>query len=187
MTRSLHALFLLPFLVLSGWPLGGCDGPADEVASTGSPFERNTGPSTATEGSATAKAEKPTGARRQGATPGKAAGTGFEIETKTAGPYHVDQTGAFELLISPTNGYHINLEYPAALTVRAPAQVSVPQTTLKRSDAAEFDEKAARFYVSLTPKANGTHDVVVDVSFAVCTEKVCVPQKREVTVGLLVE
>ena len=54
------------------------------------------------------------------------------------------------------------------------------------TDAAQFDEKKARFDVPFTAKSAGDHKIMANVKFAVCTDENCVPDERDLALAVAV-
>ena len=108
----------------------------------------------------------------------------FELRATAAGPYQNGELGQLEISLTPRGEYHVNEEFPIAVTLTAPAGLSLPKTELERSDCAEFGERKARFEIPFTPTATGEHRLEAMVSFAVCTPENCVPDER--TLALVV-
>ncbi len=110
--------------------------------------------------------------------------TGFELRATASGPYHSGQAGSFGIALTPSGEYHVNEEYPIRLTVRAPAELTLPKSTLERADAAEFGATKARFDVPFTPTSAGERRVEVQVDFAICTPQNCMPDQRTLALAL---
>lgn len=111
----------------------------------------------------------------------------FDLTLATAGNYKAGELGRVVLTLTPKGIYHVNQDYPISISLKAPAEVSLPKASLEKSDAAEFGEKVAKFDVPLTPSKAGEHTLLADVDFAVCTEETCVPDQRKLALKLAVE
>lgn len=111
----------------------------------------------------------------------------FTLSAVAAGPYTANTLGHFVLSLTPKGEYHVNEEYPIAITMSAPTGVTLAKTELAKDDAAEFSAKTARFDVPVTPTQAGEHHVTAKVSFAVCTPENCVPDERTLDLALLVQ
>jgi len=111
----------------------------------------------------------------------------FTLSAVAAGPYTANTLGHFVLSLTPKGEYHVNEEYPIAITMSAPAAVTLAKAELAKADAAEFSAKTARFDVPVTPTQAGEHHVTAKVSFAVCTPENCVPDERTLDLALLVQ
>ena len=111
----------------------------------------------------------------------------FTLSAVAAGPYTANTLGHFVLSLTPKGEYHVNEEYPIAITMSAPPGVTLAKAELAKGDAAEFSAKTARFDVPVTPTQVGEHHVTAKVSFAVCTPENCVPDERTLDLALLVQ
>lgn len=111
----------------------------------------------------------------------------FKLAATAAGPYTANGLGHFSITLTPKGEYHVNEEYPIAISVTAPAAVTVAKAELAKSDAAEVTATTARFDVPVTPTTAGEHKITAKVSFAVCTPENCVPDERTLELALLVQ
>lgn len=111
----------------------------------------------------------------------------FKLAASAAGPYTANTLGHFVVTLTPKGEYHVNEEYPIAISVSAPAGVKVAKAELEKTDAAEVTATTARFDVPVTPTQAGEHRVTAKVSFAVCTPENCVPDERTLELALLVQ
>jgi len=122
-----------------------------------------------------------------GAAPSSIEEASFALRLAEAGPYKAGELGRVVLQIEPRGEFHINLEYPVEIAVTGSPDTSFPKTTLTRPDAAEFDDKKARFEVPFTAKSAGEHKLSCNVKFAVCTDENCVPDERDLSLALAVK
>lgn len=112
----------------------------------------------------------------------------FELRAASGqGGYHAGQLGSFTITLRPKGNYHVNQEYPISIALTGPAGIGLAKPSLARGDAAEFGERLARFDVPFTPASAGTHRVVADVDFAVCTPETCMPDRRTVALAVVVQ
>ncbi len=112
----------------------------------------------------------------------------FELRAASGqGGYHAGQLGTFSITLRPKGHYHVNQEYPITVALTAPAAVHLAKPSLERADAAEMGERLARFDVPFTPATAGTHRVVADVDFAVCTPETCMPDRRTIALAVVVQ
>jgi hypothetical protein len=111
----------------------------------------------------------------------------FQLAATAAGPHTANALGHFSITLTPKGEYHVNEEYPIAIALTAPGDVTLAKADLARPDAAEFTAKTARFDVPVTPKTAGEHKVKAKVSFAVCTPENCMPDERTLELALLVQ
>jgi len=110
----------------------------------------------------------------------------FSLKLVGAGPYKSGELSRFVVSLEPRGIFHVNQEYPIEISVTSDADTNFPKATLTRPDAAEFDEKKARFDVPFTPKAAGDHKILANVKFAVCTDENCVPDERDLALAVAV-
>lgn len=91
----------------------------------------------------------------------------------------VGEEGKVTVRVVPEGAWHMNLEYPTALTVEAPEGVEVAKAKLKKDDAVTLDEKKAEFAVSFTPSEAGDKTFTGEFKFAVCQDEVCSPKTEK--------
>jgi hypothetical protein len=108
----------------------------------------------------------------------------YEIRAEVDESYARGELGQFALSLEGTGKWHLNLEYPTAVELDAPEAVKLPRARLTKDDAAEFAEEKARFDIPFTPQAAGSHRLVADIDFAVCTPSTCVPKHQKLAVVL---
>jgi hypothetical protein len=111
----------------------------------------------------------------------------FELRLTSSGPYAAGTAATFAIALTPSEGWHVNQEYPMRVELTAPAGIALAKAELAREDAAEFVEERARFDVGFTPSAAGEHRVTAKVDFAVCTDQNCVPDERTLALVLPVQ
>lgn len=111
----------------------------------------------------------------------------YELRAEAAGPYAAGELGQFAVTIVGKDGWHVNQDFPTGVTLAEVEGLTFPKPTLSKADAAEFGEDEARFDVPITPEKAGEHRVTADVSFAICTEETCVPQRKKLALRLPVE
>ena len=121
-----------------------------------------------------------------GAAPSSIEEASFALRLAEAGPYKAGELGRVVLQIEPRGKFHINQEYPVEISLTGSPETTFPKATLSRPDAAEFDEKKARFEVPFTAKSAGDHKLACNVKFAVCTDENCVPDERDLSLALAV-
>lgn len=100
------------------------------------------------------------------------------------GSYTPGSEGHFQIVLEPRGDYHVNQEYPLRVELSGPAAIAFPSEVLTVEDATEFGEPRARFEVSFTPEAEGQHEILADVNFAVCTPEACMPESRRLALVL---
>ena len=111
----------------------------------------------------------------------------FELRATAEAQYPAGQLGRFGITLTGRDGWHVNQDYPTAITLRAPSAVTFPKDRLEKTDAAEFTEPRARFDVPFTPGAAGEHRCTAEVDFAICTDETCIPVQRTLAVVLPVQ
>lgn len=77
--------------------------------------------------------------------------------------------------VQPKAPWHMNLEYPAKLQLRAPADVELERPLLRKADAERYDDGALEFSVLFTPQAKGARTIQAELDFAVCGDEACGP------------
>lgn len=103
--------------------------------------------------------------------------------TVSAPAAKVGAAAAARVDIKPAAGYHMNKDYPTSLKLVAPAGVELPKAKLAKGDAGvKVEEKEVGFEVPYTAKEAGKKTIAGTLSFAVCTETNCAPQKAPVSV-----
>jgi hypothetical protein len=89
------------------------------------------------------------------------------------------QKGVVKIHVSPGPGFHVNKEYPTAMTVSTvPAGVLVDKLKQTGKDAVKLDESAIEFELAYTSNEAGKKVFAGDLRFAVCSASSCDP-KRE--------
>jgi hypothetical protein len=121
------------------------------------------------------------------AAPSSIEEAGFSLKLAEAGPYKAGELARVVLQIEPRGVFHINQEYPVEVTLTGDTETKFPKANLERGDAAQFDEKKARFDVPFTPAAAGDHKLMANVKFAVCTAENCVPDERDLALAVAVK
>jgi hypothetical protein len=109
---------------------------------------------------------------------------GFELRASAPSPLQRGQLATLTVGLRATGEYHVNEEFPLSIAVKAPPGLTFPKTDFAKSDTAEFGERQARFEVPFTAAQVGEHRVEIDVDFAVCTPRNCVPDHRTLTIVL---
>jgi len=89
--------------------------------------------------------------------------------------------GVLTVTIQPKNGGELHKEAPIKLKVRAGEQVALSKATLDRGDMKMAGASGA-FEVPFKASASGKASIEGDLSFYICTEKICARQDRKVSV-----
>jgi len=109
----------------------------------------------------------------------RAEGQGFVVEVVSPAEATIGAAGVVKVVLKPTGGYHVNKEFPTALTVTAPAGVDVPKAKQTPADAAKFTDDGAVFEVAFTTKDGGEKSFEASFKFAVCTSETCDPKSEK--------
>lgn len=96
------------------------------------------------------------------------------------------QAATAHVVFRAAPGWHVNGDYPTVLKLSLPAGISAAKSVLKREDA-KLSEQEGRFDVVLTASEPGAKTVRGDLSFAVCSQTTCDPQKAAITIEMKVE
>ena len=113
----------------------------------------------------------------------------FKLALSSSAPVAAGQTATVTLLLEARGGYHVNQEYPIRIDLGAAApgltlgKAAAPTVSLGKPDARVFDEDKARFEVAYTA-LKGSHSLLADVDFAVCTPSTCVPDRRKLALAV---
>ena len=110
----------------------------------------------------------------------------FSLKLVSAGPYKAGELSRVVVNLEPRGEFHVNQEYPIEISLKSDGETSFPKASLTRPDAAQFDEKKARFDVPFTAKSAGDHKILANVKFAVCTDENCVPDERDLALAVAV-
>ncbi|MFT5358869.1 MAG: hypothetical protein ACI9KE_006110 [Polyangiales bacterium] len=160
-------------------PLGACGSEGGDVE----PEEATTQPEAAEE---TAEApELEAGAVDESAAP-RAETEQYVVELRPQEGYAAGELGQFALHLEGQGEWHLNQDFPFAITVSHADGLQLPKTTLEKTDARAFADEGADFDVPFTPGAAGEHAVSARVEFAVCSPSSCVPQNAVVGLRIAV-
>jgi len=83
--------------------------------------------------------------------------------------------GVAKIHITPGAGFHVNKEYPASMSVVAPAGVTVDKA---KAPPTKVEEAAMDFEVAYTPSEAGKKTFTGELKFAVCSANSCDPKKQ---------
>jgi hypothetical protein len=103
-------------------------------------------------------------------------GQGYIVDVVPPASATAGAQGVIQVTLHPTPGYHVNKEFPMALTIVAPDGVDLPKSKLSAADAAKLTDDRADFAVAFTPKAAGDKAFTATFRFAVCTAETCDPK-----------
>jgi hypothetical protein len=112
----------------------------------------------------------------------------YRIETSHA-PLKVrrGEQAQAKVTVVPRSDAHVSPEAPVSVTVSAGPALELPRTKLGRSDAKPTEAKGVEFDVPFVGKQSGKDELHAQVTFFICTEKICERQKRDVSLAVLVE
>ena len=107
----------------------------------------------------------------------------FTISSTKKTDYRSGELSSFALDIAPKGKWHLNEEFPTRIVVSAADNIKLPKAEFAKSDAELFTKDKASFEMRFNaPK--GEHLLIADVAFAVCTEKTCLPEQRQLAVKI---
>jgi hypothetical protein len=96
----------------------------------------------------------------------------------------VGQPAPVSVVFSVPEGSHISPDAPLTLKFKGPEAVHFAKTTLHYADAQKGGAGAPTFSNDATPSAAGTHDLVINASYYVCTAELCNRQTKTLHVAL---
>jgi hypothetical protein len=119
---------------------------------------------------------------------GAEAAKAYRIETSQS-PLKIrkGETGQAKVTVVPRSDAHVSPEAPLSMTVSAGPLVELPKQKLGRPDAKATDAKGVEFDVPFVGKQAGKDELKAQVTFFICTEKLCERQKRDVSLAVVVE
>jgi hypothetical protein len=107
-------------------------------------------------------------------------GDRYDVVVTTPTDATVGQRAVVSIKVEPKGSWHMNLEYPAALSVEAPGGVTMEKAAQKKADAKRLDEEGAEFEIAFTPEEAGEKSFGGEFKFAVCQDEACHPVKEAV-------
>ena len=112
----------------------------------------------------------------------------YTIETSQA-PLKVKkgEKGQAKVTVVPRSDAHVSPEAPLSVTVSAGPALELPKHKLGRPDAKATEGKGVEFDLPFVGKKAGKDELKAQVTFFICTEKLCERQKREVALAVVVE
>ncbi len=103
----------------------------------------------------------------------------YEVTTEgTTTRLKAGETGKVIISIKVKNGAHVSDEAPLKIELSS-KQSKLPKAKLTLADA--LDPKAPRFEVPFTPTAQGATTVEAQMTFFICTEKLCARQTKHLS------
>lgn len=112
----------------------------------------------------------------------------YKIETSQA-PLKVKkgEKGRATVTVVPRSDAHVSPDAPLSVTVSAGPALDLPKQKLGRTDAKPTEAKGVEFDVPFVGKQPGKDLLQAQITFFICTEKLCERQKREVALAVVVE
>ncbi len=112
----------------------------------------------------------------------------YKIETSQA-PLKVKkgEKGQAKVTVVPRSDAHVSPEAPLSVTISAGPALELPKQKLGRPDAKATEAKGVEFDLPFVGKQAGKDELKAQVTFFICTEKLCERQKREVALAVVVE
>lgn len=112
----------------------------------------------------------------------------YKIET-SQGPLKVKkgEKAQAKVTVVPRSDAHVSPDAPISVTVSAGPAVELPRQKLGRPDAKATEAKGVEFEVPFVGKQPGKDELKAQVTFFICTEKLCERQKRDVSLAVVVE
>jgi len=101
------------------------------------------------------------------------AGGQYKLEVKAPASVKKGERSAAQLHVEGANGFHINTEFPAKLTVSAPSGVTVEKPSQTKEDAVKLKQEGADFTIAFTSSDAGKKDFTGELRFAVCSDNIC--------------
>jgi hypothetical protein len=119
---------------------------------------------------------------------GAEAAKAYRIETSQS-PLKIKKgaTGQAKVTVVPRSDAHVSPDAPLSMTVSAGPVVELPKQKLGRPDAKATDAKGVEFDVPFVGRQAGKDELKAQVTFFICTEKLCERQKRDVSLAVVVE
>ena len=112
----------------------------------------------------------------------------YTIQTSQA-PLKVKkgEKGEAKVTVVPRSDAHVSPDAPVSVAVSSGPALDLPKQKLGRPDAKPTDAKGVEFDVPFVGKQPGRDELRAQVTFFICTEKLCERQKRDVTLAVVVE
>ncbi len=108
------------------------------------------------------------------------AGGRYKIEVKAPASVKKGEKAVAKLHYEGTDGFHVNTEFPAKLTVTAPSGVTVEKPSQTKEDAVKLKHDGADFKITFTATDTGKKDFTGELRFAVCSDNNCNPSSEKV-------
>ncbi len=112
--------------------------------------------------------------------PAHAADPSFSLKVDVPTARHGEKT-VVKVHVVPGSGYHMNLDFPTALSIAATEGVTVDKPKQTGKEAARLAETGLDFDVALTAADAGKKLLSGDLKFAVCSATSCDPKREKVS------
>ena len=112
----------------------------------------------------------------------------YTIETSHA-PLKVKkgEKGEAKVTVVPRSDAHVSPDAPLSVTLSSGPALDLPKQKLGRPDAKPTNAKGVEFDVPFVGKQPGRDELRAQVTFFICTEKLCEKQKREIAMNVEVQ
>ena len=162
-------IFLLPVLVVA---LVGCQQSSAPTPAPTPPQQKN-GPSVAT--------TKPDPVLKPSVQTDE-----FALSLVAEESYKKNADGQLLLQLQGRSGWHVNMDFPFKVEMNEVKGLGIGKTVMTKDDAAEFNDEKVTAKIPIKALEEGEHQVQCSVSFAMCTDTNCVPDKRELALNVRV-
>jgi len=108
------------------------------------------------------------------------AGDNYKMELKAPPSAKKGEKAAAKIHVEGTGEFHMNLEFPAKLTVEAPTGVTLDKAKQTRRDAVKFEKSGADFAIGFISEDTGKKSFKGEFKFAVCTDNNCSPTTEKI-------
>jgi hypothetical protein len=117
---------------------------------------------------------------------GEQAGPNFAIEVAAPETVKVGQEALAKVVVTPRNGFKINLEYPSKLAWKAVPAGIVAEATLTK-EKMRATEKALTVPVAFTAEGPGEKRFEGELRFSVCNKQTCQMPREQVSFATTAE
>ncbi|MFL5290814.1 MAG: hypothetical protein ACJ79Y_09075 [Myxococcales bacterium] len=115
------------------------------------------------------------------------AASAYKIETTSSLKLKKGEKGDAHVTIVPRSDAHVSPDAPLSMSLSSGPAIKLAKTKLGRGDGTATPRQGVDFTIPVTAAASGKDEVKGQLSFFICTEKLCERQKRDVTVPVTVE
>src|SRR4051812_19166099 len=111
----------------------------------------------------------------------------YKIETTSSLKLKKGEKADAHVTIVPRSDAHVSPDAPLSMALSTGPSLQLAKTKLGRTDGTATSEKGVDFRIPVTAAATGKDEVKGQLTFFICTEKLCERQKRDVVVPVTVE